>query len=1577
MRRSMGQGAGNGVTGDRNIAIGIQSGSGITANVTVSIGDAATASADYAIAMGAGAQALGASSISIGTGNVVSGANSGAIGDPTTITGSGTYSLGNNNGTIGANESGVFGNNNTLPSGSDNSRIVGNGNTVNSANVMVMGNGVSVATGLDGAVVLGDGSTVVASTPTSIGVINGVTYNYAGGAPTPGGVVSVGAVGAERQIQNVAAGQVTATSTDAINGSQLYSTNQAIENVAGKLTHYYSVNDGGIVGGNYNNDGATGVNSLAAGVNASATAAQSTAVGYNASATAGNSTALGYLAQAGGLGSFAAGANAQAIGDFGVAIGENSQATYRSVAIGHAAGEGSTGTVNTLIGAGAGLGLTGNSNVALGEGAAAAASGNANIVSGLGAFQSGTGNQNIASGAFTGIFVTGSNNVLQGSGAGMFLSGDNNLAIGKAAGTGYYFDSVTGTFTDRNGNPVSAIPAPIALTDAIAIGNTAITDADRTVALGRGTLAGAADAIALGTGAQATASAGDVALGSGSVTAAAVGTASTTINGTTYNFAGTAPLSTVSVGDVGAERTITNVAAGRISATSTDAINGSQLFATNQAIENVTGKLTHYYSVNDGGVAGGNYNNDGATGFNSIAAGVDATADGDGGVAMGNAAIARGRGATAIGQNAETASGTSAGTAIGVQSFAGGVGASAIGSFAHANGFLSSALGATAMSFGDTSVGVGMGVAGGQSSAAIGGGMLGNMTLALDPNDPTNSTVTGEAYGRQLTVVVDQTSNPLVTTGTIDGKAFEFVANPGPATNNDPYANIASGTFDGQVLTQAQAAALFMSMAQGSPLALGDGSVAAGPAALAGADYSIAQGYHAMAFGEGDVALGANSYADGAVGTASAVINGTTYTFAGTTPVATVSVGDVGAERTISNVAAGRISGTSTDAINGSQLYATNQAIENATGKLTHYYSVNDGDVVGGNVNNDGATGKNAIAAGVDAAASGDGALAMGYGANAQGIDSIAQGTGAVATGQGAVGLGYQSQATQAGSLALGDGAQATVSAGDVALGSGSVTAVAIGTAGVTIRGTTYAFAGATPTSTVSVGDVGAERTVTNVAAGRISGTSTDAINGSQLFATNTAIENLSTTVTNNKTKYYSVNSTGGGNLNNDGATGADAIASGKDAAATGASAVSIGLGSTASEANSVALGAGSQTTAAVATLSGVIGGKTYTYAGGTPVGVVSVGSAGQERQIQNVAAGQVTASSTDAINGSQLYATNQTISNLSIDVVNNKTHYYGVNDGGIRGANYNDDGATGVNSVAAGVAASAAGAGAVAAGPGASAANANSTAVGAGASATVDDGVAIGSGSAANTKAGVAGYVASGATAAQTAAVAATTSTLGAVSVGDAANGEFRQITGVAAGSVNSDAVNVAQLKSVQTQLGTKIDGAVMYDVNIDGSRKNSVTLVGGDLNQPVVIRNVAQGKAPTDAVNVAQLTKGLDQTLVDARTYTDNSSRTTLAQANNYTDQKFNQLNGDISEVRGEARQAAAIGLAAASLRYDDRPGKLSAAVGAGLWRSEGALAFGLGYTNEDGRLRSNISATTSGGHWGAAAGLSYTFN
>jgi autotransporter adhesin len=112
------------------------------------------------------------------------------------------------------------------------------------------------------------------------------------------------------------------------------------------------------------------------------------------------------------------------------------------------------------------------------------------------------------------------------------------------------------------------------------------------------------------------------------------------------------------------------------------------------------------------------------------------------------------------------------------------------------------------------------------------------------------------------------------------------------------------------------------------------------------------------------------------------------------------------------------------------------------------------------------------------------------------------------------VALGSNSQATASNAMALGSDAKAS-EVGAVALGSGSQTAAAVATSGAVIAGTSYQFAGTAPTSTVSVGSSGNERTVINVAAGRVSATSTDAVNGSQLFATNQAVENLNTEVNN------------------------------------------------------------------------------------------------------------------------------------------------------------------------------------------------------------------------------------------------------------------------------------------------------------------------------------------------------------------------------------------------------------------------------------------------------------------------------
>ena len=226
----------NNVLGNNAIVIGNKS---FAYQNSVALGYATVALGNKSIAVGYGTEARGENSISIGTGNSVLGNKSSAIGDPSYIdtTATGTHVQGNDNGTatnpIKASESTFMGNTNLAgTAGTTGIHVVGNNNTVDSSNVMVMGNNVTVGTGLDGAVVLGNASSADQYAAATDSTINGVTFEAAGYAGNTGlnkgSIVSVGATGAERQIKNVAAGAVTATSTDAVNGSQLYKTAETI-----------------------------------------------------------------------------------------------------------------------------------------------------------------------------------------------------------------------------------------------------------------------------------------------------------------------------------------------------------------------------------------------------------------------------------------------------------------------------------------------------------------------------------------------------------------------------------------------------------------------------------------------------------------------------------------------------------------------------------------------------------------------------------------------------------------------------------------------------------------------------------------------------------------------------------------------------------------------------------------------------------------------------------------------------------------------------------------------------------------------------------------------------------------------------------------------------------------------------------------------------------------------------------------------------------------------------------------------------------------------------------------------------
>ncbi|WP_142417221.1 Vomp family autotransporter [Bartonella massiliensis] len=199
-------------------------------------------------------------------------------------------------------------------------------------------------------------------------------------------------------------------------------------------------------------------------------------------------------------------------------------------------------------------------------------------------------------------------------------------------------------------------------------------------------------------------------------------------------------------------------------------------------------------------------------------------------------------------------------------------------------------------------------------------------------------------------------------------------------------------------------------------------------------------------------------------------------------------------------------------------------------------------------------------------------------------------------------------------------------------------------------------------------------------------------------------------------------------------------------------------------------------------------------------------------------------------------------------------------------------------------------------------------------------------------------------------------------------------------------------KVDKIDNKVNDIAEDAVRYDRDENGNKTNKITLAGGDASEPVVIDNVADGqieKGSKEAVNGGQLhdyTKEQMKIVLDeSKQYTDQRIKNitvdaiddAVDQSKQYTDMKFDILNYSIENVKKEARQAAAIGLAVSNLRYNDTPGKLSVGFGTGLWRSQSAFAFGAGYTSENGKFRSNVSATTSGGHWGVGAGFNMTLN
>lgn len=209
-------------SGKHSVAIGFQAKA--DGEAAVAIGRQ-TQAGNQSIAIGDNAQATGDQSIAIGTGNVVAGKHSGAIGDPSTVKADNSYSVGNNNQFTDATQTDVFG--------------VGNNITVTESNSVALGSNSAISAGTHAGTQAkkSDGTAGTTTTAGATGTVKG----FAG--QTAVGAVSVGASGAERRIQNVAAGEISATSTDAVNGSQLYKATQGIANATNELDHRIHQNE--------------------------------------------------------------------------------------------------------------------------------------------------------------------------------------------------------------------------------------------------------------------------------------------------------------------------------------------------------------------------------------------------------------------------------------------------------------------------------------------------------------------------------------------------------------------------------------------------------------------------------------------------------------------------------------------------------------------------------------------------------------------------------------------------------------------------------------------------------------------------------------------------------------------------------------------------------------------------------------------------------------------------------------------------------------------------------------------------------------------------------------------------------------------------------------------------------------------------------------------------------------------------------------------------------------------------------------------------------------------------------------
>ena len=1115
---------------------------------------------------------------------------------------------------------------------------------------------------------------------------------------------------------------------------------------------------------------------------------------------------------------------------------------------------------------------------------------------------------------------------------------------------------------------------------------------------------------------------------------------------------------------------------------------GSSSVAIGGAVVNGAGAIGLGWSTatGDNSVALGGTGSTNANGNNAFAAS-GGNASGESAIAIGSSAIAGGRGGVAVGWSAESA-----------------VNAVGIGFNAKAKANNTVAIGVQANndnSIGDNSSSVSIGVKTrarevGSMAMGVSADASGKYSIALGSGDVSGDYTATVNYPKatgEKAIAIGYNSNSSNERATAIGAGAT-------ASGTDSFAGV-SGAAGGN-----------------SSIAIGKGASITAPTAgtTFGGQDSIAMGTGASANQHSSVTIGAGSTSDG-------VRNITIGPKASASGVDSIAIGNGGVGGDKNNTGVGGNGNTYTINVNdiSTNVYYGTKSVDDGSiafgnranaakgGLAIGTVSIADGGIAVGQsvLSKNGvaigsavsATAANAVAMGSKAEASSVGAVAIGgYSATdktkAQGNNALAIGASAVTNGNETIAIGKSANASNANAVAVGKNAKASI-ANSVAIGSDSTTDTnATSQANTTINGITYNFAGATSDTgmQVSVGAVGKERQIKNVAAGEVSATSTDAINGSQLFAVASQIKPIN---------YFSVKSSAVGNKNNDGATGTDAIAIGPGAQSSGNNGVSLGNGSQANAESVVSIGyqsnygaqnnsksigigwaAGFQSNGTENIGIGTDAGRKLTGSNNVSIGksaglgdvytsgsvllgqsatiinstdkskindVVAIGNGAQGGAASSVAIGKGAKAlgfSTIAI-GENSNAKVKVGSAPSVAIGRNTIangDYAVALGGGDNSGQFQGAKAAGVGTTAIGAAtvtkdntnfqtavgfgattdatdasafghqAAAMAKNATALGSAASATAENATALGTGAIAQVKDGVAIGSGSKATVDKGVKGYDPNDGRTNKYGGLTNNilTSTNAAVSVGEGAS-VTRQITGVAAGTSNTDAVNVAQLKSVNLAFsgnsgnndvnlanGTlAIKGDTTYITTT--ANKDGITIAGKTQDITVNTNGVASAnKGMADAKNVAQsindaISKNAYTWTVSANgdagesvakgnkvDFNGDSSNITVERAGKKITTK---LNKDITVDSVKANNKVTVGTAAKQLVLDGTTGAMTAGIGANAIKLDGTSAsitagsgnnaISLNGTNAQAAFGSGTNAVSINGKTGAVTGQTFT--